>query len=482
MPLDAIILQGQSNVDQSPVTGESLPVEKGEGDAVYAGTINLTGALELQVTATVANSTLARIIHAVEQAQSARAPTQRLVDQFAAVYTPAVFCMAVAVALIPPWWLGWPWWQAVYKALVLLVIACPCALVLSTPISVVSGLAAAARRGILIKGGTHLENARRLAVVALDKTGTLTEGKPRLVSFEPISTSMTQATLEQLASSLAARSDHPVSHAIAVGLNATALDVRDFQALPGRGVQATLHGQAYVLANHRWIEERGHCSAALEAQLRTHEAAGRSVTLLADASQVLAICAVADRLKPSSVAAVAALHALGVTPVMLTGDNAHTGQAVAAQAGIADVRSQLLPEEKQAAIAALAAQHGWVAMVGDGINDAPALAQASLGFAMGGMGTHTAMEAADIVIMNDDLQRVADTVYLSRRVHAVLWQNITLALGIKLVFLLLTVFHGATMWMAVFADMGASLLVIFNGLRLVRMPWSPPQTAATISP
>ncbi|MDR2853366.1 MAG: heavy metal translocating P-type ATPase, partial [Burkholderiaceae bacterium] len=443
VPLDGIVTLGQSAIDQSPVTGESLPVDKAPGDEVFAGTINQAAALEIRVTAPASGSTLARIIHAVEQAQSSRAPTQRFVDRFAALYTPAVFVLAVAVALLTPWLMGLTWMQAAYKALVLLVIACPCALVISTPVTVVSGLAAAARRGILIKGGVYLEEARKIKAVALDKTGTITEGKPRLVAFEPVDTSLDPQALERLerlARSLAARSDHPVSKAIAQGLPIAAQEIGEFQALAGRGVQGVIDGQRHVLANHRWIEERGQCPAALEARLAAHEQAGRTVTLLANSARVLALCAVADTLKPSSAQAVADLKALGVTPVMLTGDNLATAQTVGAQAGISEVRGNLLPEDKLRAIGELQQRLGITAMTGDGINDAPALAQADIGFAMGAAGTDTAMEAADVVVMNDDLRRLPETIRLSKHTHAVLWQNIGLALGIKLVFLLLALF------------------------------------------
>ena len=468
VPLDGSVSEGRSAIDQAPVTGESIPVDKGPGDEVYAGTINQAAALEMRVTAAASDSTLARIIHAVEQAQGSRAPTQRFVDRFAAVYTPAVFALAVALVLLAPTLAGWTWMQALYKALVLLVIACPCALVISTPVTVVSGLAAAARRGILIKGGVFLEQARNLRAVAMDKTGTLTEGKPRLVAFEALTEAVDGARLAQLAKSLAERSDHPVSKAIAMGLDGAAVEVQGFAAEAGRGVRASVDGVDYVLANHRWIEERGQCSSAIEARLQVHEQAGRSITLLASADAVLAVCAVADTLKPSSAAAVKELKALGVTPVMLTGDNPATARAVATAVGIDELQANLLPAEKLAAIQALQSRLGLTAMAGDGINDAPALAQADIGVAMGGAGTHTAMEAADVVIMNDDLQRVPETIRLSRATHRVLWQNIVLALGIKAVFLLLAVFGNATMWMAVFADMGASLLVVFNGLRLLR--------------
>ena len=467
VPLDGIVTLGQSAIDQSPVTGESLPVDKAPGDEVYAGTINQSAALEFRVTAPASDSTLARIIHAVEQAQSSRAPTQRFVDRFASIYTPAVFVLALAVAFVAPLLTDLTWMQAVYKALVLLVIACPCALVISTPVTVVSGLAAGARRGILIKGGVYLEDARKIKAVALDKTGTITEGKPKLVAFEPLDTRTDRAVLEGLAQSLAGRSDHPVSKAIADGLSAADQEVGAFQAVAGRGVQGVIADHPYVLANHRWIEERGQCSAEIEARLGVHEEAGRTVTLLANAEHVLAVCAVADTIKPSSAQAVADLKSLGVTPVMLTGDNIATARTVGSQAGITEVRGNLLPEDKLQAIAELQQRVGITAMTGDGINDAPALAKSDIGFAMGAAGTHTAMEAADVVVMNDDLRRLPETIRLSRRTHTVLWQNIGLALGIKLVFLLLAIFDNASMWMAVFADMGASLLVVCNGLRLL---------------
>jgi len=471
-PLDGVITEGSSAVDQAPVTGESMPVDKTAGDALFAGSINQSAALEFRVTALAADSTLARIIHAVEEAQASRAPTQRFVDRFAAIYTPAVFALALAVALLTPWLMGWGWLQAVYKALVLLVIACPCALVISTPVTVVSGLAAAARRGILIKGGVYLEQARLLKAVALDKTGTVTQGQPVLVAFEPVAAGTERRHLACLALALAGRSDHPVSRAIALGLAAEAggpAEVHEFAAAAGRGVQGAVEGLPLVLANHRWIEERGQCSAELEARLALHEQAGRTVAMLADASGVLAICVVADTIKPSARQAVAELRALGITPVMLTGDNLATARVIAAQADITELRANLLPEHKLAAIRELQQRFGPTAMVGDGINDAPALAQSDIGFAMGAAGTHTAMEAADVVVMNDELGRLPETVRLSRRTRSVLLQNIALALGIKTAFLLAALLGGATMWMAVFADMGASLLVVFNGLRLLRL-------------
>ncbi len=464
--LDGRVIAGRGAVDQSPVTGESIPVDKEPGDDVFAGTINQSGALEFEVTKPASDTVLARIIHAVEEAQGQRAPTQRIVDRFAAVYTPAVFVLALAVAIGTPLLLGWPWTEAIYKALVLLVIACPCALVISTPVTVVSGLAAAARRGILVKGGVYLEQARNLRVIALDKTGTLTQGKPKLVAQQVFSQALPEQRALRIAASLAGRSDHPVSKAIAAGLGAEALVVDDFGAELGRGVRGTVDGQEYVLGNHRWIHERGQCSPELEALMQAQEAQGRTLSVLASGDEALALFAVADTTRETSRQAIEQLHGLGVRALMLTGDNPSTAQAIARQVGIDEVQANLLPEDKQRIVTQLSAGQA-VGMVGDGVNDSPSLAAAAVGFSMGAAGTDTAKEAADVLIMNDDLRKVPETIRLSRKTHAVLWQNIVLALGIKAVFFVLAVFGNATMWMAVFADMGASLLVVFNGLRLL---------------
>lgn len=466
VPLDGVVTKGNGAINQAPITGESIPVDKAPGDPVFAGTINETGELEIRVTAAANNTTLARIIHAVEEAQGTRAPTQRFVDKFAAIYTPVVFAIAVAVAVLAPFLLSLTWQEALYKALVLLVIACPCALVISTPVTVVSGLSAAARRGILIKGGTYLEEARLLKAIALDKTGTITEGRPKLVDWR-VWGQADEASSRRAAASLAARSDHPVSKAIAASLEQKVAEVQEFKAIPGRGVQGVVDGQTLLMGNHRLMEENNLSSPELKAELTIHENQGRTVTLLANSKVVLALFAVADTIKETSRKAIADLKVLGVATVMLTGDNSATAKAIASEAGIDDARGDLLPEAKLDAIKDMQKRYGPTGMTGDGINDAPALAQADVGFAMGGAGTDTAMEAADIVIMNDNLERVAETVQLSKRTHAILWQNITLALGIKSVFLVLAVFGTATMWMAVFADMGASLLVVGNGLRLL---------------
>jgi Zn2+/Cd2+-exporting ATPase len=463
--LDGMVSCGRSSIDQSPITGESLPVEKSAGDRVYAGTINLSGSFEYRVSAEFTHSTLARIIHTVEEAQGKRAPTQRFIDQFARIYTPAVFAFALSVALLPPMLLGGDWHDWIYRALVLLVIACPCALVISTPVTIVSGLAAAARHGILIKGGVYLEEGHKLKWLAFDKTGTITHGKPALTDTALLDQ---PAGLDavRIAQSLAARSDHPVSHAIAAQ-GAELLEVADFAAITGRGVRGTVDGVHYQLGNHHLIHELGVCTPSLEVQLGALEEQGKTVILLTDGVRVLVLFGVADTVKDSSRAAIRALHELGIKTVMLSGDNAHTARAIAAQVHIDVALGDQLPEDKLRAIEHYA-KSGMVGMVGDGINDAPALARADIGFAMGAAGSDTAIETADVALMDDDLNKIARFVCLSRTTRTVLVQNITLALGIKAVFLLLTLLGMGTMWMAVFADMGASLLVVANGLRLVR--------------
>ncbi|ABF12806.1 MULTISPECIES: heavy metal translocating P-type ATPase [Cupriavidus] len=467
--LDGQVIEGRSTVNQAPITGESLPVEKIEGDPVFAGTINESGSFEFRVTAAANASTLARIIHAVEAAQGSRAPTQRFVDQFARLYTPVVFAVALAVAVLPPLVFGGPWLDWIYKALVLLVIACPCALVISTPVSIVSGLAAAARHGILIKGGVYLEEGRKLKWLALDKTGTITHGKPALTDFV-VWGDANPATSRLLAASLAARSDHPVSLAVARAAEGEGLipcDVADFAALPGRGVRGSVDDHSYHLGNHRLVEELGVCSPELESRLAALEAEGKTVVMLVGPEGVQALFAVADTVKENSRQAIADLHTLGVKTMMLTGDNPHTATAIAGQVGIDRSRGNLLPEDKLREVEQLSTD-GKTGMVGDGINDAPALARADIGFAMGAAGTDTAIETADVALMDDDLRKLPTFVRLSRATASVLKQNIALALGIKAVFLVLTFTGQATMWMAVFADMGASLLVVGNGLRLLR--------------
>jgi Cd2+/Zn2+-exporting ATPase len=468
--LDGEVTAGQSTIDQAPITGESLPIEKTVGDKVFAGTINQAGSLEYQVTAAANNSTLARIIHAVEQAQGSRAPTQRFVDSFSKIYTPAVFLFALGVAVIPPLFMGAVWFDWIYRALVLLVVACPCALVISTPVTIVSGLAAAARKGILIKGGVYLEAGYKLDYLALDKTGTITHGKPVQTDYLALFPNV-EDNAPALAASLAARSDHPVSLAIAnaaVDKKLPLQVVDNFEALAGRGVRGEINGEVYHLGNHRLVEELGLCSPALEEKLFALEKQGKSVVLLLDKSGPLALFAVADTVKDSSREAIQQLHDLGIKTLMLTGDNTHTAQAIATQVGIDQAQGDLLPTDKLKAIEDLYGKNHRVGMVGDGINDAPALARAEIGFAMAAAGTDTAIETADVALMDDDLRKIPAFIRLSRQTSSILKQNIALALVIKAIFLAVTFMGMATMWMAVFADMGVSLLVVFNGLRLLR--------------
>ncbi|MEJ2768146.1 heavy metal translocating P-type ATPase [Mycetohabitans sp. B46] len=467
--LDGCIVSGRSAVDQASITGESLPVDKQVGDAVYAGTLNASGSFDYRVTFPATQSTLARIVQAVEQAQAAKAPTQRFVDRFARVYTPIVLALALLVAAAPPLLGQAAWTASVYKALVLLVIACPCALVISTPVTIVSALAVAARHGILVKGGRYLEQGHRLAWLALDKTGTLTVGRPQQTDFEPCAT-VDAARCHQLATSLAARSDHPVSAAIvaAGAAGSQHLVVEDFGALPGRGVHGTIDGVRYWLGNRRLAETLGCRDAKLDAKLDSLERQGKTSVMLMDEHHVLALFALADTLKSTSREAVAQLHRLGVRTLILSGDNPHTAQTIAAQAGIDEVRGNQLPDDKRRAIESLTGPRHAVGMVGDGINDAPALARADIGFAMGALGAGAAIETADVALMDDDLRKIAVFVRLSKATRRILTQNIVVALGLKGAFLALTLAGYGTMWMAVFADVGASLLVVGNGLRLLR--------------
>ncbi len=471
VPLDGVVTAGASAVNQAPITGESMPVEKAPGDPVFAGTVNERGAFEFRVTALKGDTTLAHIIRSVQEAQGQRAPTQRFVDRFARIYTPAVVAFAVLVAAVPPLFFGAAFLDWFYKALVMLVIACPCALVISTPVTVVSGLAAAARRGILVKGGVHLENGRLIKVVAVDKTGTLTHGRPVMTDVIPLVDRRSDDLL-QLAASVDAHSEHPVAAAVVAAWQGTEarplLDVTSFEALAGRGAKAMVGGRPYHLGNHRLVEELGLCTPRVEEALERLERQGKTAVVLTADHEPLCVLGVADTVRGHSAEAIRELHALGVRSVMLTGDNPTTARAIADAVGIDDARGNLLPEDKLAAIDDLIARHGEVGMVGDGINDAPALAKASIGFAMGAAGTDTAIETADVALMDDDLRKLPRFIVLSRRTSHVLWQNISLAIGIKAVFFALALAGQATLWMAVFADMGASLLVVFNGLRLLR--------------
>ncbi|HEX2343160.1 MAG TPA: heavy metal translocating P-type ATPase [Vicinamibacterales bacterium] len=470
IPLDGRVAAGESHVNQAPVTGESLPIDKCPGDDVFAGTINGRGALEVIVTRPRRDTTLARIIHLVERAQAQRAPSQAFVDRFARWYTPAVLVLALAIASIPPL-AGAPAGPWLYRALVLLVISCPCALVISTPVSIVSALAAAARKGVLIKGGVHLERTGAVRCVAFDKTGTLTKGRLHVTDVEPLDGASAETVLG-LAAALEIRSEHPIGRAIvrraaAAGIAVAAGD--SFQALPGRGAEARIAGSPAVVGSHRLFEERGLCSPKIHDRLDALAARGRTAILVARGGEAIGVIGVADELREASRDAVDLLRQQGVRRVaLLTGDNTETANAIAREIGVDEVRAELLPEDKVAAIEDLRRRYGTVVMVGDGVNDAPALATADVGIAMGAAGSDAALETADVALMADELLKIPYAVRLSRATVRNIRANIAFSLALKAAFLGLAVAGIATLWMAVVADMGASLIVIANGLRLLR--------------
>jgi Cd2+/Zn2+-exporting ATPase len=471
IPIDGRIADGTSDVNQAPITGEALPVDKQAGDEVFAGTINGHGALVIEVTRVRHDTTMARIISLVETAQARRAPAQAFVDRFARYYTPSVIAVAAAVAVVPPLAFGRPFGDWFYRALVLLVISCPCALVISTPVSIVSALAGAARRGLLIKGGVHLERAAAVRVVAFDKTGTLTRGRPEVVETIGFN-GVDPAAVRRVAAAIESRSEHPIARAIIRGAagDGSALPAGEgFRALPGLGAEATVGGEPVLIGNHRLFEERGLCSPAIDRQLEAMGQAGRTAVLVARAGTTLGMVGVADRTRETARAAVDQLRRAGVAHVvMLTGDNEQTAAAIASHLGIAEWRSELLPADKVTAVEDLKRRYGAVAMVGDGVNDAPALAAADIGIAMGVAGTDAALETADVALMSDDLLAVPGFFRLGRATVRNIRANVAVALGLKAAFLALAVAGVATLWMAVAADMGASLLVIANGLRLLR--------------
>jgi Cd2+/Zn2+-exporting ATPase len=465
--LDGVVVAGRSAVDQSPITGESIPVEKKVDDKLFAGTINGDGVLELRTTGGKDDTTIARIIRTVQDAQGQRAPTQRFVDRFARVYTPVVVVLAVLVAVLPWLLFSQPFIPWLYKSLVLLVIACPCALVISTPVTVVSGLAAAARRGILIKGGVYLEEGRKLRVIALDKTGTITRGRPSVTDVIPLG-GESEERVRQLAASIDAGSDHPVARAVIAAYAGSLLPTSGQRSITGRGVEATIDGQVFVVGNHRLAEERKVCSPEVERELEALEGAGKTAIIVANSTRSLGVMGVADTARETSIAAIAELHRLGIRTLMLSGDNTRTATAIAKSVGIDEARGELLPEDKLKAMDELLQQYKYVGMVGDGVNDAPALAKASIGFAMGVGGTDTAIETADVALMHDDLRSLPEFITLSRKASNILTQNISFAVGLKLLFFILALFNMASLWMAVVADLGASLVVVLNGLRLLR--------------
>lgn len=472
IPLDGIVLTGASEVNQAPITGESVPISISDGSVVYAGTINGEGALEIETTKGAQDTTLARIIKMVGSAQSRRAPSEQWVERFARIYTPSVIGLAVAVLVIPPLIFGGTWDVWFYRALVLLVIACPCALVISTPVSIVAALAGAAKQGVLVKGGVHLETPSRLKAIAMDKTGTLTQGRPKVVELVTFN-NRSEGELLELATALEARSEHPLANAIlekAAEAGIATAPASGVQAVRGKGVVGRIGGQEAWLGSRRFIEEHDKLSNSAEA-LQTADAlasAGRTVIGVGDDREIWGLIAVADAVRPEAKRIVADLHAAGIERVvMLTGDNKATAEMIARETGVDEVYAELLPEQKVESVESLVARYGHVGMIGDGVNDAPAMARANVGIAMGAIGSDAAIETADIALMQDDLSRLPWLIRHSKATLTIVRQNIGFSLAVKLLFTGLTIVGWASLWGAIAADVGASLLVVLNGLRLL---------------
>jgi len=471
IPLDGEVSQGHSLVNQAPITGESMPVEKSDGSTVYAGTINGDGTLEITTTKEASATTLENIIRLVGEAQSKRAPSEQWVEKFARIYTPVVMVLALAVFIVPISF-GLPWEVWFYRALVLLVIACPCALVISTPVSVVASLAAAARAGVLVKGGMYLEIPARLKAIAMDKTGTITEGKPAVIKIIPLSEHSEEELLER-AVALEARSTHPLALAIlnyAETKEIKTIKADDVKIIPGKGVVGGFKGKPFWLGSPRYLREQG-LDVTEETKNAIDELSGKGGTVIAigNDEHVCGLIAVADSIRPQAVESIKKLQQIGIEHIiMLTGDNKLTAETIAAQAGLNEFRAELLPEDKVNAIAGLVEEYGNVGMIGDGVNDAPAMGRASIGIAMGAIGSDAAIESADIALMADDLSRLPWLILHSRNTLSIIKQNIWLSLVTKAVFLILGVMGVASLWMAIAADMGTTLVVIANGLRLLR--------------
>ncbi len=476
IPLDGEVISGSSSVNQAPITGESLPVEKQAGDTAFAGTVNGEGSLIVRVSKPAAASTLARIIQLVGEAEENKPPTQRFVDRFAAIYTPAVFVLAILVALVPPLLFGQPWLFWIYRSLVLLVIACPCALVIATPVSIVSGLTALARRGVLVKGGVHLEAVGKLRALAVDKTGTITQGTPKVVGIISQS-ALSEDEILARAAAINSHSEHPIAIAITEAARAKGLvipSIENYVSITGRGATATIEGHPHFIGNHKLTHETGLCGPGIEGILSSIEEKGQSLAVIGHAphdgcdGEILGIIAIADTLRPEVVEALREIHAAGIEEViMLSGDNQRTASTIAKQAGIDEALGDLLPEQKVDHVRRLVEKYRHVGMIGDGVNDAPALAIATVGFAMGAIGSDTAIETADIALMKDDLRKVAETVRIGRRTVRIIQFNVAFALSIKALFLILAFLDMAGLWLAILADTGATLLVILNSLRLL---------------
>ena len=476
LAMDGRITKGASTLNQATITGESEPLYKTVDGEVFAGTLNGEGLLEVEVTKRVEDTTIAKIIHLVEEAQAEKAPSQAFVDKFARYYTPAIMLVALGLAIIPPLLMSAEWSEWIYRGLTVLVVGCPCALVISTPIAIVTAIGNAAKNGVLIKGGIHLEEAGALKAIAFDKTGTLTKGTPEVTNFSIVFEGLPEHEAMGIAAALESRSQHPLARAILqkaemenVGYQSLIVD--DFTAITGKGIKGTINQEVYYIGKPHLFDEEGILiSEEVQIQINTYQNEGKTVMVLGNQVNILALIAVADEIRESSKDAIRKLHAMGIEKtIMLTGDNIGTAIAIGAAAGVHEIQAELLPQDKLSFIKQWKQKYNRVAMVGDGVNDAPALAASTVGIAMGGAGTDTALETADIALMGDDLSKLPYTISLSRKTLMIIKQNITFSLAIKLLALLLIAPGWLTLWMAIFADMGATLLVTLNSLRLMRI-------------
>jgi Zn2+/Cd2+-exporting ATPase len=474
--MDGIVIKGLSSVNQAAITGESVPVAKTLDDEVFAGTLNEEGLLEVRVTKHVDDTTIAKIIHLVEEAQAERAPSQAFVDRFAKYYTPLIMLIALGVAVVPPLFFGGEWDKWIYQGLAALVVGCPCALVISTPVAIVTAIGNAARNGVLIKGGIHLEEMGAIKAIAFDKTGTLTKGVPVVTDYLPQQNTNSNELLTIVAA-LENGSQHPLASAIMKkakqeNLSYQSVSIEDFSSITGRGIKGIIKGNTYYVGSPNLFEEilTNGIPSELNVKISELQNQGKTVMVAGSSNEVMGILAVADELRENSKDVIQKLHSLGIQKtIMLTGDNSGTANAIGKQVGVSDLQAELLPQDKLSFIKELRSKYDRVAMVGDGVNDAPALAASTVGVAMGGAGTDTALETADIALMADDLGKLPFTVKLSRRALNIIKQNITFSLGIKLVALLLVIPGWLTLWIAIFADMGATLIVTLNALRLLRV-------------
>ncbi|OME30634.1 cadmium transporter [Paenibacillus odorifer] len=473
LAMDGTVIKGTSTLNQAAITGESVPVTKTIDDEVFAGTLNEEGLLEVQVSKRVEDTTLSKIIHLVEEAQAERAPSQAFVDKFAKYYTPAIVILALLIAVAPPLLLGGDWSEWIYQGLAVLVVGCPCALVVSTPVAVVTAIGNAARNGVLIKGGIHLEEAGALKAIAFDKTGTLTKGIPAVTDI--VTYSGNENELMTVTAAIEKGSQHPLASAIMRkaeqnGLNFNSVSVEEFQSITGKGVKAIVNNQMYYVGSPNLFEELHQTiDSSIKEKITHMQTKGKTVMVLGTEKKILSLIAVADEIRESSKEVISKLNDIGIETVMLTGDNQRTAEAIGKQVGVSDIKADLLPEDKLNFIKELRTKHHSVAMVGDGVNDAPALAASTVGVAMGGAGTDTALETADIALMSDDLSKLPYTIKLSRKALVIIKQNITFSLAIKLVALLLVMPGWLTLWIAIFADMGATLIVTLNSLRLLKV-------------